>query len=357
MLSNAADIVGTLKDSVLFDDEDLIMGDRKRFREKHLDWLVQTYLTHPHAETRQFLKWILLTVAQQSGVLPSSIFGFYRAKAQKRFEKMTVPAIPVGACTYEDARKLMRAAQASNAMALLLEVPLDGASEDLVTMILSAAVRENRPGPVFFQATLGIQQMGQVEDAKAEIERATAVGIYNFNIDASRLVDPVGATFEIQQQPNFQATAALLRHIRQIQPEGININVGGSISGRTSVVDELRAINDGLLQTQGDLSEGISKVILANPQSMPDEKTLEQLSEVAISAYHLGGTGLFDSGGLSFERLSQANVLEVRSAANDLDTSFKQLNVNNSVDLVADTSDVMKIKPVLPEAYRQLLAR
>jgi len=72
----------------------------------------------------------------------------------------------------------------------------------------------------------------------------------NIDIDASTIVDLDKSSLEEQQKGNCQVTADMTKFIREIEPEGITISVGGEIGevgGRNSTVEDLRAFIIGYL--------------------------------------------------------------------------------------------------------------
>ncbi|HHD11932.1 MAG TPA: aldolase, partial [Deltaproteobacteria bacterium] len=133
-----------------------------------------------------------------------------------------------------------------------------------------------------------------------------AAGFYNIDIDASTLVDLEKADVTSQQRPNFETTAALTLFIREEEPDGITVSIGGEIGevgGKNSTVEELRAFMDGYLHILGGKVKGISKISVQTGTThggvvLPDGSvakvkvdfdTIERLSEVARKDYGLAG--------------------------------------------------------------------
>lgn len=146
----------------------------------------------------------------------------------------------------------------------------------------------------------------EIRALKELIKESIAAGFYNIDIDASTLVDLEKADVTSQQRPNFETTAALTLFIREEEPEGITVSIGGEIGevgGKNSTVEELRAFMDGYLHILGGKVKGISKISVQTGTThggvvLPDGSvakvkvdfdTIERLSEVARKDYGLAG--------------------------------------------------------------------
>jgi len=81
-----------------------------------------------------------------------------------------------------------------------------------------------------------------------------AAGFYNIDIDSSTTVKLDRPTLTEQQRDNFEVCAEMTKHVRGLQPKGINISVGGEIGevgNKNSTVEELEAFMDGYNKTLG----------------------------------------------------------------------------------------------------------
>ena len=138
---------------------------------------------------------------------------------------------------------------------------------------------------------------------------AIAVGYGNIDIDLSTLVDLEQPSVDEQQQTNYKRAAEISALIREVQPDGLMVSIGGEIGEvgkQNSTEEELRAYLDGyyreLERRSGPGVPGISKVSVQTGTShggvpLPDGGvaevkldfgTLEKLGEVARS-YGLAG--------------------------------------------------------------------
>src|SRR3990170_1041729 len=149
----------------------------------------------------------------------------------------------------------------------------------------------------------------EVAGLKALIKEAIAAGFYNIDIDTSTLVDLSKPDTKEQQRLNFEIAAELTAHIRQLEPKGVTISVGGEIGevgGQNSTVGELRAFMNGYreaMAARGKSLQGISKISVQTGTThggvpLPDGTiakvkldfdTLEKISKVAIDEYGLSG--------------------------------------------------------------------
>ncbi|MEW6571596.1 MAG: class II fructose-bisphosphate aldolase [Nitrospirota bacterium] len=269
-------------------------------------------------DRKNALLMLIKEIAKETGAVPSSIQGLYEEMGRS-YPGFTVPAINVRGLTYDVARAVFRKAIEMNVGALIFEIarseigytkqrPLEYAS-----VVLAAAVREGYRGPVFIQGDhFQLVRKNFLADPKAEtdyirglIREAIEAEFYNIDIDSSTLVDLNRDTVKEQQRPNFEKTAELASYIREIQPQGIDISIGGEIGeigGKNSTPDELRAYLDGFRDTFR-AGKGLSKLSVQTGTShggvvLPDGTlaqvkidfgTLRVLSDLARKEYGLSG--------------------------------------------------------------------
>jgi fructose/tagatose bisphosphate aldolase len=237
----------------------------------------------------------------------------------------TVPAINVRAMAYDTARAVVRAAKALKAGAFIFEIARSeiGYTEqrphEYTAIVLAAALREGFTGPVFIQGDHvqtnakkynSPERDKELETLRALIKEEIAAGFYNIDIDTSTLVDLSKATLDEQQEVNVTLAADFAAFIRQHEPQGVTVSVGGEIGevgGKNSDVHELHAYMKGFnakLKERGAGLVGLSKIsvqtgtahggfINADGSVRQDVKidlaTLEELSRVARQDYGLGG--------------------------------------------------------------------
>ncbi len=207
----------------------------------------------------------IFNIAYKKGIYPSSIHQFYMARGLGEFGGFTVPAINLRSMTYDLAKAIFRVAKANNSGAFIFEIaksemgytsqpPIEYSS-----VILAAAIKEEYAGAVFiqgdhFQVNAKKFQASadkEIEGLKALISESIDAGFYNIDIDSSTLVDLSKTAVEKQQFLNYDTCAKLTQFIRQIQPRGIEVSVGGEIGevgGKNSTPEYLRAFMQGYLE-------------------------------------------------------------------------------------------------------------
>jgi fructose/tagatose bisphosphate aldolase len=326
MTFSTADALRSRLDGILtISGERVEIPDRQRFRTELLDDLVFDAVFNEDAQLRDACRWLIWSASQVLGCGSASIQELYAARGRGDFDpfKFTVPAVNVRASAYLTARQAFAAARERDAGALILEIAksemayTDQRPAEYTAVILAAAMREEWDGPVFLQgdhfqfnaakwAADPAKELQGIQDLTRE---AVAAGFLNIDIDSSTLVDLSKPTVAEQQQVNADNTAALTRLIRELQPEGVTISIGGEIGevGKdNSTEPELRAYLDEYLRqlkTDASAPPGISKISVQTGTShggvvLPDGsiasvsidfETLRHLSTVAREAYGLGG--------------------------------------------------------------------
>ncbi|MDQ3689212.1 MAG: class II fructose-bisphosphate aldolase [Chloroflexota bacterium] len=296
--------------------------DERQLRGELMDDLVFESVFNPDADLRDAVRWVIWSAAQALGCGSASIHELYRARGRGEIDPtaFTVPAINVRASTYLTARQAFAAALERDAATVIFEIAksemayTEQRPAEYTAAVLAAAIREGWRTPVFlqgdhfqFNATKWASSPGpELEGIKDLTREAIAAGFLNIDIDSSTLVDLSLATVVEQQRVNAENSAELTRLIRELEPDGVTISVGGEIGevGKTnSTEEELRAYLDGYAAALGDGLEPISKVSIQTGTShggvpMPDGSvaavsidfdTLRSLSAVARDRYRMAG--------------------------------------------------------------------
>jgi fructose/tagatose bisphosphate aldolase len=219
------------------------------------------------------------TEARRRGAVSSSIYPFYMAFGRGEIDRLfTVPAFNIRALTYDATRALFRVAMRHDVGAFIFEIARSeiGYTEqrpgEYAACVLAAALREGFQGPVFIQgdhfqasAKKWATAEGQAAEMKALeslIDEALAAEFYNIDIDTSTLVNLDFPTRDEQQRANYEGTAHLTKYIREREPAGITVSVGGEIGevGKYNThPEEVRAYADGLKRLLGEIIS-ISKI-------------------------------------------------------------------------------------------------
>ena len=295
-------------------------------------------------------RWLIWELGQAVGVRPASIHDLYMARGRGETHGFTVPAINVRGMAYDTARSIFRTAMKMNAGAFILEIArseiayTDQRPAEYVAVMLAAALREGFRGPVFIQGDhFQVNAKKFAADAATEVgavkslaREAIAAGFYNIDIDTSTLVDLSKPTLAEQQRLNYDVGVSILATVREVQPKGVTISVGGEIGEvgtQNSTVEELRAYMGGFNRALPTGMTGLSKisvqsgtshggVVLADG-SIADVKldldTLETLSRVARSDYGLAGAVQHGASTLpdgAFNNFPKRETAEIHLATN-----------------------------------------
>jgi len=298
-------------------------------------------------EKRKFAG-LILDMAYEKGIYPWSISDLYFARGKNKFSGFTVPAINLRTLTYDMARAIFRVAKSLNAGTFIFEiaksemgytgqVPLE-----YTGTCLAAAIEEGFLGPVFIQGDhFQLKAKNYNENPEKElsamkllITEAVAAGFYNIDIDSSTLVDLSKPTVKGQQLDNYKVCGELTNFIREIQPSGLNISVGGEIGevgGKNSTAEELSQFMQGYNEVKEKGACGISKISIQTGTShggvvLPDGRvakvkldfrTLENLSRVARDKFGMAGAvqhGASTLPGDAFGKFPEVDAAEVHLA-------------------------------------------
>ena len=288
--------------------------------------------------------------ARRSGAVSASIYPFYSAMGRGGVDpKFTVPAFNIRALTYDSARAVFRVAKRHNAGAFIFEIARSeiGYTEqrpgEYAACILAAAIKEGWKGPVFIQgdhfqasAKKWATEDGRQSEVKALeslIDEAIAAEFYNIDIDTSTLVDLSFQTRDEQQRTNYELTAHLTKYIRERQPEGIEISVGGEIGevGKYNTQpDEVRAYLEGLRKKLGNAT-GIAKISVQTGTShggVPmadgtiaeakiDFAVLREVTEICRKEYGIAGSVQHGASTLPeevFNKFPESKAVEIHLA-------------------------------------------
>jgi fructose/tagatose bisphosphate aldolase len=331
--------------------------DERALRGAALDALVHDAV-FARGQAQAVACWLIWESALALGIVPSSINDLYMARGRGETPtNFTVPAINLRMIAYDSARAVFRAAHKLDAGAMLFEIARSeiGYTEqrpaEYVAVVLAAAIREGHRGPVYIQgdhfqinakkyAADPQKEYNAVQDLALE---ALQAGFFNIDIDTSTLVDLARPTIAEQQELNYRLCAQLTTFIRQHQPQGVTVSVGGEIGevgGKNSTAAELRAFIDGYraaLAGMGAGLTGISKISVQTGTShggvvLPDGTiadvavdfgVLAELSRVAREAYGLAGAVQHGASTLpesAFGKFTEATACEVHLA-----TGFQNL--------------------------------
>ncbi len=307
---------------------------------------------------RDTARWTIRAAARALGIESASIFPLYEARGQKKCNGFTVPAINVRGMTYDTTRAALRAALRNDVAAVIFEIAkseigyTNQRPAEYAAVVLAAAIKEGWKGPMFIQGDHYQLNMAKFkEDPEKEkkiiadlIKESIAAGFLNIDVDSSTLVDLSHATVREQQRDNFEVCGELTRVVRENEPEGVSIAVGGEIGEvgkKNSTEEELREFMKGYLETLGKGTIGIDKISIQTGTShggvpLPDGSVaqvkldfdcLSRLSRVSVEEFGMAGAVQHGASTLpdeAFHRFPEGEACEVHLA-----TGFQNITYDN----------------------------
>ncbi len=336
-------------------DEDVEVLDERALRESLVDDLIWNAV-FGEDPVRSAARWIIRRAAVAVGAYPASIHEVYTACGRGEYAHATAPAMNIRGMAYDSMRAAFRAAKANDVGIMLFELARSemGYTEqrpgEYASNALAAAIREGHRGPVFVQGDhyqisakkyVTAERDAELQTIRDLCVEAMAAGYYNIDVDASTSVDLSLPTLSEQQQLNARHTAELTRFIRENEPAGVTVSIGGEIGEvglRNSTVEDLRAFME-LYEAHlarhsaeaGRTLTGISKISVQTGTShggivLPDGtiqrvavdfQTLHDLS-VAAREYGMGGAVQHGASTLPaeyFDEFAKSGAVEVHLAA------------------------------------------
>ncbi len=344
-------------DSMLTMDLGVEVRDEASLRAKGIDALVNAAVFGAPAQ-QSAARWLIWETGQALGIRPASIHELYVARGRNALDHtFTTPAMNIRMMAYDTARAAIRAAVEAKVGAFIFEIArsemayTEQRPAEYTTVMIAAAIKEGYRGPLFIQGDhFQVNAKKYKTDADAElaavrklIDEALAAGFYNIDIDTSTLVDLSKPTLDEQQRLNYELCALFSDYIRQRQPAGLVVSLGGEIGEvgqKNSDIHELRAFMSGYLRNIKH-QPGISKISIQTGTShggvvLPDGSiadvnidfdTLRELSTAAREEYGMGGAVQHGASTLpeeAFGKFVQAGAIEVHLA-----TAFQQIAYAN----------------------------
>lgn len=319
--------------------------------EHNIDTLVEQVIFGSEVD-KQTARQEILQIAADKGLRFASINDLYMARGRGETPlDFTVPAINIRGLTYDMARSVFKVSHRLNVGPVIFEIArsemgyTNQPPEEYSAAVMAAAIKENHQGPVFVQGDhFQLKSPDELEVIKELTKRSIEAGFYNIDIDASTLVDYSRQTVKEQQKINYTMTAELTNYIRQIEPEGVTVSVGGEIGhigGKNSTEEELRAYMEGFESLLENGNAGLSKVsiqtgthhggvVLADGSIANVEVDFSILKELARVAreYGMGGTVQHGASTLPddfFRQFPESEAIEVHLA-----TGFQNIVLDHS---------------------------
>jgi fructose-bisphosphate aldolase class II len=207
-------------------------------------------------DDRDDARWLIWEIGQAVCVRAASIHDLYKARGRGLCGGFTVPAMNIRGMAYDTGRAVFRQAVKHKVGALILEIArseiayTDQRPAEYVAVMLAAALREGFRGPVFIQGDhfqvnakkFAVDPVTEVNGVKQLAREAIAAGFYNIDVDTSTLVDLSKPNLNEQQRNNYEQGVELALTVRELEPEGVTISIGGEIGEvgtENSTVEEL----------------------------------------------------------------------------------------------------------------------
>ncbi|MCB9139921.1 MAG: class II fructose-bisphosphate aldolase [Caldilineaceae bacterium] len=295
---------------------------------------------------KEFARWLIWEAGQDLGAKPASIHEFYIACGEGKWRDRTVPAMNIRFTNYDTTRAALRAATRTNTGAIIFEIARSemGYTEqppaEFTACIIAAAIKEGYFHPLFIQgdhfqvkaSKFKTDPEGAIDDVNELIREAIPAGFWNIDIDTSTLVSLEPETLDEQQHDNYTRSAEITKVVRELEPEGVTISLGGEIGEvgeKNSTPEELEAYMSGYEKLVEGMA-GLSKVSVQTGTShggivLPDGSikevavdfdTLEVLGE---HARQHGAGGAVQHGASTlpkemFHKFPAINTLEIHLA-------------------------------------------
>ena len=350
-------LLDAVKDAVEIKEDRVSVKDEEKVKEV-IDDLIYTAV-FGEEKAKELARWLIRATALELGIVPASIHDLYTkgmAKEEIPFW-FTVPAMNIRGMTYDVMRQIFQVAVENSVGAFILEIAkseigyTDQRPAEYTACVLAAAIKEGFRGPVFIQGDhFQFNAKNYAEDPEAELERIKALtkeaieaDFYNIDIDPSTLVDYSKPTLKEQQYHNYINTAKMTAYIREIEPEGITVSVGGEIGhigGKNSTPEEFEAFMEGYLEELRKYGENIPHISKISVQTgtehggipLPDGRVakvkldfsvLEKIGEVARKKYSMAGAVQHGASTLPDELFHK--FPEVKTAEIHLATGFQNI--------------------------------
>ena len=346
---SVGELLAALDGVIQVRDNEVQVLDEQRLQGEPVDTLAYSAV-FGSGEVKEAARWLLWATAQAVGLYPASIHDLYMAAGRGEYDHATTPAINVRGMAYDVGRTIIQVAQRKDTKHVIFEIArsemgyTDQKPAEYAAVMIAAALREGYRGPLFIQGDhQQINAKKYKQDPEAElsglrklIDDSLDAGFYNIDIDASTIVDLSKPTEAERQELNYRHTAEMTAYIRQRQPEGVTVSVGGEIGevgSQDSTVEDLEAFMQGFIPELERLAPGqpgISKISVQTGTShggvvLPDgsiadvKLNLQVLGDLSEAARRYGMGGAVQHGASTlpeeaFDKFPEKNAVEVHLA-------------------------------------------
>ncbi|MCL4858600.1 MAG: class II fructose-bisphosphate aldolase [Caldilineaceae bacterium] len=333
--------------------------DLERLRSQGIDTLVRDAVFGAEP-VKQFSRWLIWELGQALGARPASIHEYYIARARNAWQDRTVPAMNIRFTTYDTIRAALRAANATQAGAIIFEIArsemsyTDQPPAEYAACAIAAAIKEGYFHPLFIQgdhfqvkaATFKSNPEAAIQEVKDLIAEAIPAGFWNIDIDTSTLVELESDDLNKQQYHNYMRSAEITKFVRDLEPEGVTVSLGGEIGEvghKNSTPEELDAYVTNYNEVLADLGDyaGLSKISVQTGTShggivLPDGSIatvavdFDTLKVLGERARHYGAGGAVQHGASTLPRDYFNKFPEVQTLEIHLATGFMNLFLDHA---------------------------
>jgi fructose/tagatose bisphosphate aldolase len=361
MSNTLKDLLELVDNSLSVDGTSVKVTDAAKLR-THVGKLVEASALGS-GDAAGWSRYLVRAAALELGIVPASINDLYLARGRGDAPMTwTTPALNLRALSYHAARAVFRVAKKINAGAFIFEIARSEMGytaqrpSEYASNILAAAIAEGFVGPVFIQGDhFQVSAKKYTADPEGELKavrdltvEAINAGFFNIDVDTSTLVDINKPTIPEQQTLNYELSAQMSAFVREHEPEGVTISIGGEIGevgGHNSNEAELRAYMDGYNAEMKKLAPGkpgLSKISIQTGTSHGgtvladgtlakvsiDFDALRDLSRVARKDYGMGGTVQHGASTLpedAFHKFVENEAIEVHLATNFMTMFYESI--------------------------------
>lgn len=333
--------------------------DLERLRSQGIDTLVRDAVFGAEP-VKQFSRWLIWELGQGLGARPASIHEYYIARARDAWQGRTVPAMNIRFTTYDTIRAALRAANATQSGAIIFEIArsemsyTDQPPAEYAACAIAAAIKEGYFHPLFIQgdhfqvkaATFKSNPEAAIQEVKDLIAEAIPAGFWNIDIDTSTLVELDSDDLNKQQYHNYMRSAEITQFVRDLEPEGVTVSLGGEIGEvghKNSTPEELDAYVTNYNEVLADLGDyaGLSKISVQTGTShggivLPDGSIatvavdFDTLKVLGERARHYGAGGAVQHGASTLPRDYFNKFPEVQTLEIHLATGFMNLFLDHT---------------------------
>ena len=242
-VASVSELMSALTSSVHVADGRLVIDDEARMRDEGIRAAAWSATFSTDAAVVEAARWIVWEASELLGAPSASIHDLYMARGRGEVHGFTVPAVNLRTQVFDMAMTMCRAADELDAGTIVFELARSEQEYtyqrpgEYITSVLAGCIAAGWRGPVFVQGDhYQFNAAKYKADAEATAEgirkltrEALAVGYGNIDIDSSTLVDLSQPNVDLEQRTNYERAAEISALIRENQPEGVTVSIGGEI--------------------------------------------------------------------------------------------------------------------------------